>query len=142
MPSVGVFAAIFDGQRRILCVKLKYGPRCWTTPGGKLDKGESPIDAIKREAREEVNCTIEPKRLVGVYSVPSRDDIVLMIESELVEQGEWQPNEEIAEMGFYGWKELPSPMDSYNVTRIQDAFEQRSGVVRVLDPDLDSSGGD
>lgn len=40
-----------------------------------MDKnGETPIDALKREAREEANCIIEPKRLVGVYSIPSKDD--------------------------------------------------------------------
>jgi 8-oxo-dGTP pyrophosphatase MutT (NUDIX family) len=57
------------------CVKMNYGPRSWITPGGKMDKnGETPIDALKREAREEANCIIEPKRLVGVYSIPSKDD--------------------------------------------------------------------
>ena len=137
MPSVGVFAAIFDDQRRILCVKMNYGPKSWTTPGGKLDQeNESPIDALKREAREEANCIIEPKRLVGIYCTPSRDDLLLFIEADLVEMGEWQPNDEISEIGFYSWNELPSPMDSKNVTRIQDAFEGRTGVVRILDPDL------
>ena len=139
MPSVGVFAAIFDEQRRILCVKMNYGPKSWTTPGGKLDrKNESPIDALKREAREEANCNIEPKRLVGIYCTPSRDDILLFIESEIIEMGEWEPNDEISEIGFFSWNELPSPMDSKNLIRIQDAFEGRTGVVRMLDPDLDS----
>jgi 8-oxo-dGTP diphosphatase len=43
MPSVGVFAAIFDEQRRILCVRQNYGPRKWTLPGGKMEAGESPF---------------------------------------------------------------------------------------------------
>ncbi|MGA9769441.1 MAG: NUDIX domain-containing protein [Blastocatellia bacterium] len=138
MPSVGVFAAIFDNERRILCVKMNYGPKSWTTPGGKLDDNESPLEALKREVLEEANCTIKPKRLVGVYSKPSRDDLLLFIEADLVEQGEWQPNDEISEIGFFGWKDLPSPMDALNLTRIQDAFEGKSGIVRVLDPELES----
>lgn len=138
MASVGVFAAIFDDQRRILCVKMNYGPKSWTTPGGKLDENESPVEALKREALEEANCHIKPTRLVGIYSTPSRDDLLLFIEAELVEQGEFQPNEEISEMGFFSWAELPSPMDALNVTRIQDAFEGRSGILRVLGPALGS----
>jgi len=138
MPSVGVFAGIFDDERRILCVKMNYGPKSWTTPGGRLDENESPLEALKREALEEANCTIKPKKLIGIYSKPSRDDLLLFIEAELVEQGEWQPNDEISEIGFFGWNDLPSPMDALNLTRIQDAFEGRSGIVRVLDPELDS----
>jgi 8-oxo-dGTP diphosphatase len=138
MPSVGVFAAIFDDQRRILCVKMNYGPKSWTTPGGQLDENESPIEALKREALEEANCQIKPKRLVGVYCIPSKDDLLLFIEAELVEQCEWQPNDEISEIGFFAWADLPSPMDSLNLTRIQDAFEGKSGIVRVLDPELES----
>lgn len=137
MPTVGVFAAIFDDQRRILCVKMGYGPKSWTTPGGKLDKPkESPIDALKREAREEANCLIEPKRLIGIYCSPSKDDIVLFMEADLLEQGEWQPNDEITEIGFFGWQELPSPMDTLSLQRIQDAFEGRAGILRITDPDL------
>ena len=102
--------------------------------GSSTAKNESPIDALKREAREEANCHIEPKRLVGIYCTPSKDDILLFMEAALVEIGEWQPNDEISEIGFFAWKELPSPMDSKNLTRIQDAFEGRTGVVRILDP--------
>jgi hypothetical protein len=66
------------------------------------------------------------------------DDILLFMEAEMIEMSEWEPNDEISEIGFFAWNELPSPMDSKNVTRIQDAFEGRTGVVRILDPDLDS----
>jgi 8-oxo-dGTP pyrophosphatase MutT (NUDIX family) len=46
MPTVGVFAAIFDAQVRILCVKLNYRPLNWTTPGGRVEAGESPVAAL------------------------------------------------------------------------------------------------
>jgi ADP-ribose pyrophosphatase YjhB (NUDIX family) len=48
MPSIGVFAAIFDEQGRILCVKRNYTPFNWTTPGGKMDNGELLIQSLTK----------------------------------------------------------------------------------------------
>jgi 8-oxo-dGTP diphosphatase len=36
----------------------------WEFPGGKIDYGESPEDAIKRECMEEIGCEIEVERLL------------------------------------------------------------------------------
>ena len=36
-------------------------------PAGHLDAGESPAEAVAREALEETTCTFRPERLVGVY---------------------------------------------------------------------------
>lgn len=33
-------------------------PNLWEFPGGKIEKGESLADAIVREIREELDCTI------------------------------------------------------------------------------------
>lgn len=38
MPTVGVFAALFDDLERILLVRRSYGHRNWTTPGGRMDR--------------------------------------------------------------------------------------------------------
>ena len=49
MPTLGVFAAIFDDIGRILCVRMNYAMQAWTTPGGRVEQGESPLAALKRE---------------------------------------------------------------------------------------------
>jgi 8-oxo-dGTP diphosphatase len=49
MATLGVFAAIMDENERILCVRLNYATYAWTTPGGRVELGESPLDALKRE---------------------------------------------------------------------------------------------
>jgi 8-oxo-dGTP pyrophosphatase MutT (NUDIX family) len=38
-------------------------------PAGHLDAGESPAEAVAREALEETACSFVPERLVGVYLV-------------------------------------------------------------------------
>ncbi len=132
MPSIGVFAAIFDEQGRILCVKRNYTPFNWTTPGGKMDDGESLIQALEREVQEESGYRVQAKRLIGAYSSPFKDDLVLSIEAEIISRDEWQPNGEISEVGFFTKDKLPQPMKTVTVTRILDAFEKRIGTIRVF----------
>jgi|SRR5450759_1028757 8-oxo-dGTP diphosphatase len=132
MTTIGVFAIVFDNERHILCVKRNYGPRNWTTPGGKLKKGESPIEGLVREVKEETGLRIKPIRLLGAYSTAFNDDLVLSIEAEMIAEGEWQPNETITEMGYFAADNLPQPINHITQARIEDAFEGRMGVIRVF----------
>ena len=54
-----VVAAIFiDEQKRIFCAQRKNKGELalkWEFPGGKIEKGELPEDALKREIIEELN---------------------------------------------------------------------------------------
>ena len=34
----------------------------WNFPGGKIEGGETPLDAVRRETKEEVNLTLENVR--------------------------------------------------------------------------------
>jgi 8-oxo-dGTP diphosphatase len=132
MATVGVFAAVFDGEGRILCVRRAYGPKTWTTPGGRVEVGESPIEALEREVKEETGYSVQTKRLLGAYSATFKDDLILSIEAEIVGGDKWQANEEISHLGFFGREELPQPMHPITAIRITDAFDRRVGVVRVF----------
>lgn len=67
MPSVT--AVIVDAQRRLLMV-LHADRRTWVLPGGCMDPGETPADALVREVWEETGLRVEPVRLIGVFSGP------------------------------------------------------------------------
>jgi len=132
MPTLGVFAAILDEDGRILCERMNYAAHAWTTPGGRVELGESPLDALKREVLEESGLDVVVGELVGVYSKPYKDDIVLFFRARVVDRHPWQPNDEISEMGYFGRDELPMPMGIGATTRIVDALDGVSGAVRVI----------
>lgn len=134
MPTVGVFAAIFDDQGRILLVRRNYGPQNWTTPGGRLDPFESPFEALRREVAEETGLQVVPGELIGVYAAPFKDDVVLFFRAHLV-AGDRKPDpQEIAEMRFFAEDELPD-LGARTLRRVSDAFDGVAGVARVFNTD-------
>ena len=132
MPTLGVFAAILDDSGRVLCVRMNYATRAWTTPGGRVEPGESPLDALKREVLEESGLDVVAGELVGVYSKPYKDDIVLFFRANVVGRNSWQPNDEISHMGYFGRSELPEPMGLGVRTRIIDALDGAAGIMRII----------
>ena len=132
--TLGVFAAIFDEEGRILCVRTNYAVKTWTTPGGRVEPGESPLDALRREVLEESGLEVEPGELIGVYAKPQEDDLVLSFRATVVGRTAWRPNDEIAELGYFGRDELPEPMSVAARARVRDAFEgSRGGIFRVIE---------
>jgi 8-oxo-dGTP diphosphatase len=132
MPKVGVFAAIFDEDGRILLTKIKYGSGNWTLPGGHLEKNESPIEGVKREVYEETGYIVEANHLIAVYSSPSKDDLVLLFKVAIVGQDSWEPNSEIEKIAFFERNELPSQLHPWNIKRIKDAFNQVTSNIHIF----------
>jgi ADP-ribose pyrophosphatase YjhB (NUDIX family) len=130
---MGVFAAIFDESGRILCVRANSGAKGWTTPGGRLEAGESPPDALRREVLEETGLEVAPGELIGVYSKPRQNDVVLFFRAEVLRRNEWRPNGEISELGYFSSGELPQPVSPAARARITDALEGQSGMFRVIE---------
>ncbi|AKG74555.1 (deoxy)nucleoside triphosphate pyrophosphohydrolase [Salinicoccus halodurans] len=57
-----VGAVIVNENDEILCAQRPEGKSLelmWEFPGGKIEEGEAPLDALRRELEEEMNCQIE-----------------------------------------------------------------------------------
>jgi 8-oxo-dGTP pyrophosphatase MutT (NUDIX family) len=60
----GVKCVLTDGDQ-VLLVRHTYGSRLWDLPGGGRHRGERPIDAARREMREELGVKADDWRALG-----------------------------------------------------------------------------
>ena len=66
MKQIEVVAAVIRRGNEIFATQRGYGEFkvWWEFPGGKMEAGESPVEALKREIREELNATIKVGELI------------------------------------------------------------------------------
>lgn len=77
MKTIEVVAAMIQVEDLILVVQRKedekaYKSLKWEFPGGKVEEGERPEDAVIREVKEELQLDINPVASIGrvVYEYP------------------------------------------------------------------------
>jgi 8-oxo-dGTP diphosphatase len=65
---LGVAAVIWNGRGEVLLIRRAKEPRKgqWSLPGGKLEFGETLIDGVRREVREETGLEVEILGLIDV----------------------------------------------------------------------------
>lgn len=66
----GVAALVWNEAEALLLHRRLLGGG-WAPPSGRVEPGESILDALRRELHEETALEITVERLVGVYSDPS-----------------------------------------------------------------------
>jgi 8-oxo-dGTP diphosphatase len=75
-PELAVSAAIFrDGK--VLVVRRAGAPAkgLWTLPGGRVEVGETLVDAVRREVLEETALTVEVIDLAGYREIILTDAV-------------------------------------------------------------------
>ena len=125
--TIAAFIVIFDKKNRVLlCHRRDLD--IWNLPGGAVESGELPTDAVIRETFEETGLNIKVKALVGVYGKNNRDELVFVFTGRVV-GGKLKETAESDENRYFKLDELPDNTIPKHIERIQDASEKNSKPV-------------
>ncbi len=88
---IKVVAAIIEKEDKVLFCRRGPGENCpflWEFPGGKIEEGETPFEAIIREIKEELCAEIEPEEIFCEYpfSYPEKDIYFYFIRAKLISE--------------------------------------------------------
>jgi 8-oxo-dGTP diphosphatase len=115
-PRVGV-AAVITKNGQVLLVRRKnvHGSGSWSTPGGHLDFGETPEQCAIRETQEEVGLEITDVRFIAatndIFEASGKHYITLWMEGACLSgEPKIAADYEVAELGWFEWDSLPSPL--------------------------------
>ena len=97
-----VLCLIEDGDRLLLQNRIKKDWHGYALPGGHVERGESFVDAVIREMKEETGLEITNPRLVGVKQIPIENGRYVVL---LFKATEWLGNVVSSEEGLMEWVE-------------------------------------
>ncbi|WP_083509498.1 NUDIX domain-containing protein [Hyphomicrobium sulfonivorans] len=123
--TLGAQGVLIDPQGRIVLIRHTY-VQGWRFPGGGVEHGETIVEALRRELREETGAeiTAEPE-LFGIYSsapVFPNDHVALYLVRNWQRDRVPAPNHEIAEHGLFAPDDLPADVSDGTARRIAEIF--------------------
>jgi len=119
-PLVDVRAWIVQDQK--ICLVRGQGEDTWALPGGFGEVGYSPKENIRKEVQEETGFTAEVGSLLAVFDtnrfqLQNKQYAKFVFDCQLLD-GQFQENQEIAELGFFNIENLP-PLSEKRITKEQ-----------------------
>ena len=137
---VGVGVVIRDHHGWILLEK-RSDSGLWGLPGGKIEPGESVIEAAIREVHEETGLLVNITRLIGVYSEPTdrivtfldNGDVVhlvdILLEATII-SGELSCSSESEEVRFFDPAAFPADIVPPARMPLHDTLKGLTGTIR------------
>ena len=119
---------------------IEPGRGLWCLPGGFVNHDEDPLDAARRECREETGAEVDITRLLGVYHIAKRNAasmIGVAYEARLADGAGCQPGSEMAELDVFTADQLPELAFPSHRAILDEYF---SGRAPAAEPRLLSGG--
>jgi ADP-ribose pyrophosphatase YjhB (NUDIX family) len=130
-PCTGVVIPDATGRHVLLSRRARdpFAGR-WELPGGFVDLGEHPVDAARREVREELGLDVTVTGVVGDYVVPTRHSGWLQITTYVATiVGDAEPSPDPAEVVEWRWfpvEGIPDVMAGDHRARLVEWIEHGS----------------
>lgn len=128
LVTVGSFAIILDPRQRVLLCHRRDRD-LWNLPGGGVERGESPWDAVVREVAEETGLIVAVERLIGIYSQPEEDDLAFAFCCEII-GGTPTLTDEADAITYFALDTLPTNTYHRHVERVRDALQADRYVLK------------
>ncbi len=122
--TLGVRALICDDAGRVLLVRHTYS-KGWHLPGGGVERGETALDAVSREAAEEAGVeATAPPALIGFYANHANfpNDHIALYRFSAWRACAPKAGGEIAERGFFARDALPAETTPGTRRRLAEVF--------------------
>lgn len=123
--TVGARALVIQNDQ-ILLIKHTYLPG-WCTIGGGVDQGETGLQALKRELKEEVGIDLqEEPSILGFYHKNQKkwDDYIILYVCKKFTRTETY-SREILESKWFSLNDLPSDITPSTKSRIEEYLGHR-----------------
>jgi len=101
----GVIGLAFNDKKEVLLIKRRDIP-IWIIPGGGIEDGETPEEAMIREFQEETGFRIKIKRKAAIYRQDNKKDIHLFVCQIIFGKPTLGP--ETKEINFFDSNQIPS----------------------------------
>lgn len=125
--SVGVMIINTDTNNILLLKRSKLSTFSgyWTFLSGGIEKGETPIDALKREIIEEI--VVNPNKINFKFFKTYNDtnSIYNVFIGEVNYEFQCLLNDENEEYGWFNINDLPSPLFPNLVSKLNDIFKEK-----------------
>ena len=112
MVTVG--AVVLDERRRVMLLNHEFRTGSgWGIPGGFLERGEQPLEALRRELREEVGVEVDAAEIINVRTLrkPQQVEIHFRCRARGGERATPQ-SMEINSVGWFDADGLPPELSS------------------------------